>query len=236
MLRHNLTVLAAVLFVTTTMSGANAQSPNATPATPTAATPQEAKYEYALMKTSKGDILLELDATNAPISVANFVEYVKKGFYDGTIFHRVIENFMIQGGGFDATLTQKETAPPIKNEWRNGLKNTRGTIAMARTSVPDSATSQFFINTVDNAMLDRPNGSAAYAVFGRVVVGMDAVDKIKKVPTGVGLATTPGGRGQMGDVPTEAVVIEKVTMLSKEDAVKRMQSAASAPTPTAPAK
>ncbi len=236
MLRHNLTVLAAVLFVTTTMSGANAQSPNATPATPTAATPQEAKYEYALMKTSKGDILLELDATNAPISVANFVEYVKKGFYDGTIFHRVIENFMIQGGGFDATLTQKETAPPIKNEWRNGLKNTRGTIARARTSVPDSATSQFFINTVDNGMLDRPNGGAAYAVFGRVVVGMEAVDAIKKVQTGVGVATTPGGKGQMGDVPTAAVLIEKVTMLSKEDAVKRMQSSAPLSGASAPAK
>ena len=229
MLSHTLSIISSVLLASFCVSVASAQAPpaqTAPPAAPVAATPIEVKYEYVLMKTSKGDILLELDATNAPISTANFLAYTKKGYYDGTIFHRVIETFMIQGGGFDGALSQKETSPPIKNEWKNGLKNARGTIAMARTSTPDSATSQFFINTVDNAMLDQPNGGAAYAVFGRVVEGMSAVDSIKKVKTGRAMATTPMGQMPMEDVPTENVVVEKVTIISKEDAVKRMQSEA----------
>ena len=138
-----------------------------------------------LLATSAGDITLQLDAEKAPKSVANFVEYVKSGHYDGTVFHRVIDGFMIQGGGFTPEMTQKPTRAPIPLESRNGLKNERGTVAMARTSVPDSATSQFFINLVDNPRLDHPNPDGnGYAVFGRVVAGMDVVDKIRAVETG----------------------------------------------------
>ena len=138
-----------------------------------------------LLATSAGDITLQLDAEKAPKSVANFVEYVKSGHYDGTVFHRVIDGFMIQGGGFTPEMTQKPTRAPIPIESRNGLKNERGTVAMARTSVPDSATSQFFINLVDNPRLDHPNPDGnGYAVFGRVVAGMDVVDKIRAVETG----------------------------------------------------
>ncbi len=160
------------------------------------------------MQTSMGDIVLELDRENAPISTENFVNYAKKGHYDGTIFHRVIDGFMIQGGGFTPDMRQKPTDPPIKNEWKNGLKNVRGSIAMARTSIPDSATSQFFINVVDNPFLDQPNGGAAYAVFGRVVEGMDVVDKIRNVKT--------ANKGGHGDVPVEPIVIEKVTVAGEE--------------------
>lgn len=138
------------------------------------------------METSLGPIVLELDADKAPLSVANFLAYVDDGFYDHTIFHRVIGGFMIQGGGFGTDLKRKPTKPAIKNEADNGLKNQRGTIAMARTSVIDSATSQFFINLVDNEFLNHrsadPNGYG-YAVFGRVVEGMDTVDKIAAQPT-----------------------------------------------------
>ena len=151
------------------------------------------------LETSHGQIIIELDQAKAPISTANFLAYVDAGQYDGTIFHRVIPTFMIQGGGFTSDMRQKSTKAPIKNEWKNGLKNKRGTIAMARTSDPDSATCQFFINTVDNAFLDQPNGGAAYAVFGKVVSGLEAVDKIRAVPTG-----TKGGHQ---DVPRDPVVI-----------------------------
>ncbi len=238
MFHFSLRLVPSVLLASLCVSALSAQEPPAAApplATPEVAKPVAAKFEYALMKTSKGEMLLELDAANAPISVANFVEYAKKGYYDGTIFHRVIATFMIQGGGFDATLTQKETSAAIKNEWKNGLKNTRGTIAMARTNAPDSATSQFFINTVDNEMLDVARGGAAYAVFGRVVEGMSTVDSIKAVPTGTARATTPQGSMPMTDVPVEAVVIEKVTILSKAAAVKRMQAAPKSTTPTTPA-
>ena len=238
MFHTSLRLVPSVLLASLCVSAVSAQAPPAAvtpPATPEVAKPTEANFEYALMKTSKGEILLELDAARAPISVANFVEYAKKGYYDGTIFHRVIATFMIQGGGFDATLTQKETSAPIKNEWKNGLKNARGTIAMARTNAPDSATSQFFINTVENEMLDVARGGAAYAVFGRVVEGMSTVDSIKAVPTGTSKATTPQGTMPMTDVPVEAVVIEKVTILSKADAVKRMQAAPKSTAPTMPA-
>lgn len=155
------------------------------------------------MQTSMGQIVMELDAEKAPLSTANFLTYVEKGFYDGTIFHRVMPGFMIQGGGFTADMQQKQTDPPIKNEWKNGLKNVRGSVAMARTQIADSATSQFFINVVDNSMLDVARDGAAYAVFGTVVEGMDVVDKIKDVPT-----TTSGGHQA---VPVTPVVIEKVT-------------------------
>lgn len=154
-----------------------------------------------ILTTSHGEIVLELDPKNAPISTENFVAYVKSGHYDGTVFHRVIDSFMIQGGGHTADLGKKTTNKPIKNEWQNGLKNTKGTVAMARLGGnPDSATSQFFINTVDNAFLDRPQSDgAAYAVFGKVISGMDVVEKIRKVKT-----TTKQG---MGDVPVEPVTI-----------------------------
>ncbi|HHH42971.1 MAG TPA: peptidyl-prolyl cis-trans isomerase [Gammaproteobacteria bacterium] len=159
------------------------------------------------MQTNKGDIVLELDADKAPVTVANFVEYAKSGFYDGTIFHRVIPNFMIQGGGFEPGMTQKATRDPIKNEADNGLKNDLGTIAMARTSDPDSATAQFFINTKDNSFLNHtaptPQGWG-YCVFGKVTEGLDVVQAIEKVST--------GNRGGHQDVPGEDVIIEKVTV------------------------
>ncbi|TLM66590.1 MAG: peptidyl-prolyl cis-trans isomerase [Deltaproteobacteria bacterium] len=157
------------------------------------------------IETNYGAIRIELDEAKAPISVKNFLDYADKGFYDGTIFHRVIKDFMIQGGGMTADLTPKSTGAPIKNEAGNGLKNLRGTIAMARTSVIDSATSQFFINTKDNAFLDHRDTSMqgfGYAVFGKVVAGMEVVDKIGNAPTGV--------RNRFRDVPVETVTIKSV--------------------------
>ncbi|OIQ99371.1 peptidyl-prolyl cis-trans isomerase cyp18 [mine drainage metagenome] len=156
--------------------------------------------------TNFGEITLELDAEKAPITTANFLQYVDNGFYDGTIFHRVISNFMIQGGGFDASMNQKETAAEIKNEADNGLANDKYTIAMARTSAPHSASSQFFINATNNDFLNytSPTGSGwGYCVFGKVTAGMDVVDKIRQV------ATT--NRKGHQDVPVENVVIEKAT-------------------------
>jgi cyclophilin family peptidyl-prolyl cis-trans isomerase len=159
------------------------------------------------LKTSMGDIVLELNAEKAPITVENFLSYVKKKHYDKTVFHRVLPNFMIQGGGFtltDGKMAQKSTDRPIKNEGQNGLKNLRGTIAMARTGALDSATSQFFINVVDNAGLDYPS-NGGYAVFGKVVEGMDVVDKIKAGKT----VTDPRGEPS---VPVEPVVIKSATI------------------------
>ncbi len=157
------------------------------------------------LQTSMGDIVLELRADKAPATVANFVQYVKDGHYNGTVFHRVIDGFMIQGGGFTADLQQKPTRAPIALEAGNGLKNDRGTIAMARTGNPNSATSQFFINVVDNANLNapRPDGYG-YAVFGRVVTGMDVIDKIRTVPT--------GNRGMHQNVPATPITILKATL------------------------
>ena len=161
----------------------------------------------ATMETSMGTISLELNDDLAPATVDNFVKYAADGFYDGTIFHRVIDGFMIQGGGFTRDMNQKETRGPIRIESMNGLKNLRGTIAMARTMVPDSATSQFFINLVDNGFLDftAPTQSGyGYAVFGRVTDGMEVVDRIAKVRTGFS--------GPHQNVPEEPVVIRKVTV------------------------
>jgi peptidyl-prolyl cis-trans isomerase A (cyclophilin A) len=158
------------------------------------------------LKTNLGDIVLELDAELAPRSTANFIQYVKEGHYDGTIFHRVIDNFMIQGGGFTKDLQQKQTRAPIENEAKNGLKNTRGTIAMARTNAPHSASAQFFINLRDNAFLDNPSSDGwGYAVFGKVIRGLDVVDKIAK------RKTRPVG--PHGDVPIEEVVVESARLL-----------------------
>ena len=161
----------------------------------------------ATMETSMGTITLELDDAKAPETVANFVQYAKDGHYDGTIFHRVIDGFMVQGGGFTKDMNQKETREPIRNEAMNGLKNLRGTIAMARTMVVDSATSQFFINLVDNSFLDFQNPTPqgfGYAVFGKVVDGMEVVDQIAKVKTGFS--------GPHQNVPEEAIVIKKVVV------------------------
>ncbi len=174
-----------------------------------AAGPEETKPEpknpVVLMKTSEGQIRIELWADKAPETVKNFLRYVDEGFYDGTIFHRVIDNFMIQGGGFTPDMKQKTTHEPVKNEAAAELKNDRGTIAMARTMVVDSATSQFFINVVDNASLNHRDSSPSgfgYAVFGKVIDGMDIVDKIKGVQT--------GNMGPFQNVPLKPVVIESV--------------------------
>ncbi len=174
----------------------------------TPAAPVADAHPRVLMETSLGNIVLELDRTKAPKSVENFIKYVQDGFYDGTIFHRVISNFMIQGGGFTSDYTQKPTRAPINNEADNGLQNMRGTIAMARTGDPHSATAQFFINTVDNDFLNHsaPNPRGwGYAVFGKVVEGMDVVDKIRAVSTG-------SGGPFPTDVPKVAVVIKKVSL------------------------
>ena len=162
----------------------------------------------ATIETSMGTITVELDDAKAPVTVTNFIEYVKSGHYDGTIFHRVIEGFMIQGGGFTKDMNQKETRAPIKNEAANGLKNARGTLAMARTMVVDSATSQFFINLVDNDFLDYRGPDPrmfGYAVFGKVTDGMEVVDRIAKVKTGFA--------GPHQNVPEEPVVIRKVHLV-----------------------
>jgi cyclophilin family peptidyl-prolyl cis-trans isomerase len=152
------------------------------------------------LETTKGTIELELDAAKAPISTENFANYVKSGHYEGTIFHRVIPGFMIQGGGFDAQMNQKKTGAPIAIESSNGLKNVRGSIAMARTSVPNSATCQFFINVKDNAMLDYPaQDGFGYAVFGKVTAGMDVVDAIVSAPS--------GNHGPHQNVPKETIAI-----------------------------
>lgn len=165
--------------------------------------PQDTEEQINIvMETSKGTIYLELDKNAAPITVDNFIKYAEEGTYDGTIFHRVIDGFMIQGGGFTPDGTQKRTRSSIKLESQNGLTNLKGTIAMARTMAPNSATNQFFINVEDNAMLDYKPGNDGYAVFGKVVSGMDIVNKIKAVKT--------SSKNGMGDWPVEDVMIKKV--------------------------
>lgn len=171
----------------------------------------DADHPRVQLQTNLGNITLELDRKAAPNSVANFIKYVEDGHYNGTIFHRVISDFMIQGGGFTPDFNQKKTRAPIKNEANNGLKNVRGTIAMARTGDPHSATAQFFINTVDNDFLDYSSPSMqgwGYAVFGKVVEGMESVDKIRAVPTGRG-GPFPS------DVPKEKVIINKATVVAE---------------------
>lgn len=160
------------------------------------------------LTTSLGVITIQLNPEKAPISAANFLTYVKEGFYDGTIFHRVIPDFMAQGGGFDTSFTQKAVHAPIKNEANNGLANKRGTLAMARTNVPDSATGQFFINLKDNTFLNHTSPTPSgwgYAVFGEVIEGMDVVDAMAKAPT--------GNRGGHQDVPKTDIVVEKAEVV-----------------------
>jgi peptidyl-prolyl cis-trans isomerase A (cyclophilin A) len=172
-----------------------------------AATAAKTQAPRVVLATSLGEITLELDAERAPVTVANFLAYVGAGHYDGTVFHRVIADFMIQGGGFTADLRQKPARPPIALESRNGLSNLRGAVAMARTADPNSATSQFFINVVDNPRLDFPSFDGhGYAVFGRVVAGMDVVDRIRAVPT-----TTVGVHQ---NVPAQPVLIRSARLAS----------------------
>jgi peptidyl-prolyl cis-trans isomerase A (cyclophilin A) len=161
------------------------------------------------IQTTQGNITLELNDQKAPKSVENFLNYVRSGFYNGTVFHRVIPGFMIQGGGFTPNMQQKATNAPVENEAKNGLKNVRGSIAMARTNDPQSATSQFFINHVDNKNLDYPSFDGwGYAVFGKVTEGMDVVDKIAKVST--------GRFGPHQDVPAEPIIIQSVKIISEK--------------------
>ena len=164
---------------------------------------------HVLMQTTVGSLTLELDSDSAPKTVENFLAYLEDGFYDGTIFHRVIENFMIQGGGFTVEMEQKETRAPVENEANNGLKNDRGSIAMARTQDPHSATAQFFINVQDNDFLNHTGENMqgwGYAVFGRVTEGEDVLDKIRAVDTG-------GAAGHQ-DVPLEPIIIESLTVIA----------------------
>ena len=176
----------------------------------------ENKTTQVLMETSKGNIAIELDAEAAPVTVENFLGYVNSGYYAGTIFHRVIPGFMIQGGGFDEEYLQKQTEPEIINEASNGLKNDRGTIAMARTNNPNSATSQFFINVNNNNSLNYSPGNPGYAVFGKVVEGMDVVDAIVSVKTTTKTATVKmGQKVPMQNFPMDDVVIKSIKVVTK---------------------
>lgn len=202
-------LLAAVL-----LTPAFALAQGTAPATPKPAKAAEPAAETTpaaapkvLLKTSMGDITIELAADKAPKSTANFLAYVNSGFYDGTVFHRVIDNFMVQGGGFTKELQQKPTRAAIVNEAKNGLSNVRGSVALARTADPNSATAQFFINVVDNPQLDYAgDAQPGYCVFGKVVAGLDVVDKIKAVRTG------PKNQFR-SDVPVTPVLIEKASVL-----------------------
>ena len=211
MLLTSLVGFALVTFSARAQTTAPESRPKSRPA------PTE-KILYSIMKTSMGDIVIELNNEKAPITVKNFLSYADTEFYDGTIFHRVMDGFMIQGGGMMPDMTKKKTRPGIKNEWTNGLKNKRGSIAMARVGgQPDSATSQFFINVKDNPLLDRPRDGAAYAVFAKVVAGMDVVDRIRKVDTGV-------KKGRQ-NVPIETIYIESVRSITAEEAQELIKAA-----------
>jgi peptidyl-prolyl cis-trans isomerase A (cyclophilin A) len=225
--------------VATLVLGLAPPPPEGAPAAPPAgegkapAAPAQAEKPYVILATDRGDIALELFPDEAPISVANFLEYVDSGFYNGTMFHRSMPNFVIQGGGFDAGFTQKTTRAPIRNEAGNGLKNTRGSISMARTNDPDTATCQFFLNLKDNRQLDRNDVSAGYAVFGHIVRGEDVMDAIARIPTTQKTATVLGGQHfLMSDVPTETVTIKTARRATRAEALG--QSAPAAPATPAP--
>jgi cyclophilin family peptidyl-prolyl cis-trans isomerase len=197
--------LLSITFLGLATVSAQEAKPSETKPEPAPEAKTEAKAIVVTFVTSKGTIKMELDAAKAPITVENFVKYVKKGHYEGCIFHRVIPNFMIQTGGFNSTMEEKPTEATIKNEGKNGLKNVRGSIAMARRGDPDSASAQFFINLVDNVGLDFPSPDGhGYAVFGKVTEGMDVVDAIATVPT------TDAGPHQ--NVPAEPIVIKSATV------------------------
>lgn len=182
--------------------------------------PAEEKLVYAKMETNMGDIYVELNKEKAPLTVENILRYIKEDFYNGTIFHRVIPNFVIQAGGFTEDMTKKSTYAGVKNEWENGLKNERGTLSMARIGGrPDSGSSQFFISLRDNPSLDRPqNDGAAYAVFGKVIVGMDVVDKIATVP----LQVSSLGSGEKSE-PVDPVVIKTVRLITADEAAEAVK-------------
>ena len=195
-------VALALVLAQATAPAAPAAPPVAEPAPKPAPTGPVVAFEVAQGRTVFGTITIALNPEKAPLSVRNFLKYVRSGYYEGTVFHRVIPGFMIQGGGFTPALEEKPTEGPIRNEAKNGLRNSRGTVAMARKNDPDSADSQFFINLRDNHRLDYGIGGAGYAVFGEVIEGMDVADKVATVPT--------ASRGQHDDVPQMAVVIRKV--------------------------
>lgn len=207
-IRLVLVAMCAVLFVSVAWAADPPQAEDKAPADPNKAeAEQEEKTRNPVVKmvTNKGEIRIELDIEKAPITVANFLKYSKSGFYNGTIFHRVIKDFMIQGGGMTPDMKEKKTKPPIKNESGNKLRNNRGTIAMARTPNPDSATSQFFINHKDNGFLNSSKGKPGYAVFGKVIKGMKVVDVIAAVST--------RKVGSHETVPVEPVVIKSITVM-----------------------
>lgn len=201
-LKRNAIFLFGLMMASIMLSSAQATTLSTKQGTSMSTNPQ------VLLKTNKGDITIELDAEKAPKTVENFINYVNAGFYNGTIFHRVINNFMVQGGGFEVGMAQKDTNATIENEANNGLKNDRYTLAMARTNDPHSATAQFFINVADNDFLNHtnptPNGWG-YAVFGKVVDGIDVVDSIKGVKT--------GSKGFHQDVPVDDVIIENASVI-----------------------
>jgi cyclophilin family peptidyl-prolyl cis-trans isomerase len=199
---HLIISLATVLLLASPLSQAQEGAKTEEAATATS------DHPTAVRKTSMGDITLELFADKAPVTVENFIAYAEAGFYDGTVFHRVISHFMIQGGGMTPDLAAKPTSEPIVNESNHGISNTRGTVAMARTSMPDSATSQFFINVQDNANLDYSPLSAGYTVFAKVTEGMEVVDEIRFVET----TSSP----PYHDVPVEPVIIESVEITTAE--------------------
>ena len=194
---------------------------------------------FILLDTTKGAIVLELDPVKAPISVENFLRYVKEGFYNQTVFHRIVPNFVVQGGGYDEKFVQKKTNDPIKNEWTNGLKNMRGSISMARMPLPDTATSQFFLNLKDNPALDGAN-APGYAVFGKIVVGMDVLAAMGAIPPGHQDATDQiGSKQALPNAPSEKVVMRSAAEIDAAAAAKMMAEAkAAAPVapvaPTAP--
>ena len=225
------------------MSAAVAQVPMAPPpAAPATAAPEAPVVQapaatgpvFILLDTTKGSIVLELDPVKAPISVENFRRYVKEGFYNQTVFHRIVPNFVVQGGGYDEKFVHKKTNDPIKNEWTNGLKNMRGSISMARTSLPDTATSQFFLNLKDNPALDGAN-APGYAVFGKIVVGMDVLAAMGAIPPGHQDATDQIGSKQvLPNAPSEKVVMRSAAEIDAAAAAKMMADAKAA-APAAPA-
>lgn len=212
-MKRHLALLAIALFPVLTSCEPAKEAEKPSEPAPAAAE----KAPKVRLKTSMGDIVIELNPEKAPITVENFLGYVKKKHYDNTVFHRVIDGFMIQGGGFavtDGKLVEKASGKGIENEGQNGLKNDRGTIAMARTNDPDSATAQFFINVVDNAMLNFPS-NGGYAVFGKVVEGMDVVDKIKAVKTGVSpMSMRHPATGEALEMPSQDVPAQNVVITS----------------------
>lgn len=209
-MKKNISLFSALLLCTLCVFPALGQTEPVAETAAKGETSNQGKNPRAAIETSKGKIVIELFADKAPLSVKNFLAYAEAGYYDGTVFHRVIPGFMIQGGGFDESLQKKSTQASIQNEADNGLLNTRGTLAMARTNAPHSATSQFFINVVDNDFLNHRAKNArgwGYAVFAKVIEGMDVADAIAAVKT--------GNKNRMQNVPVENVVIEKVSRIAE---------------------